>query len=60
MPSLHVLQWDICWEYDWIEVMFLLGNIPASVRNLTVAYKDFNTDMIFEFDGLLSHRSYMG
>jgi hypothetical protein len=40
--------------------MFLLGNIPASVRNLAVAYKDFNTDMIFEFDGLLSHRSYMG
>jgi len=46
MPSLHVLHWDICWEYDSMEVMFLLGTIPASVRHLTVAYKDFKTDMI--------------
>jgi hypothetical protein len=46
MANLQVLEWRICWEYDPTQVMDGLGNVPASVRQLTIGYHDFNTDMI--------------
>jgi len=46
MANLQVLEWRICWEYDPIQVMDCLRNVPASVTNLTIGYHEFSTAMI--------------